>query len=323
MTHDPVAIGVIGAGIMGHRLMAAALSHPDGTIRLAGAWDPAAAAMARLEAEHPTVTPFSDPTALISASDCVYIASPPSSHLAYARAAIDASRTVFCEKPLAVDLHDARDFVALAGTSGAVNFPFASSLAVEALRGWLADDVVGTPRSLAIEVGFARWPRLFQRDAAGWLDGPAEGGFTREVVSHFLFLSRRLLGQLSVVEARATFPETGRSERSIDVALRAGNVPVRIVGRVGPTDLDEHNAWTLEGDKGAIRLRDWALAEKRGADGRFQLAPDALPIELARPLVLRRQLDGVARLTWGKPHHLATLQEALDVQEVVEAILAS
>jgi hypothetical protein len=48
-----------------------------------------------------------------------------------------------------------------------------------------------------------------------------------------------------------------------------------------------------------------------------------MPNERMRPLVLRRQLEGVARMTRGEPHHLATLQEALDVQTVVEAILAS
>jgi predicted dehydrogenase len=56
---------------------------------------------------------------------------------------------------------------------------------------------------------------------------------------------------------------------------------------------------------------------------RFQPASNALPIEEARPVVLRRQLEGVARLARGTPHQLATLREALDVQEVVEAILAS
>jgi len=43
----------------------------------------------------------------------------------------------------------------------------------------------------------------------------------------------------------------------------------------------------------------------------------------ARPVALRRQLQGVIRLTQGGPHHLATLPEALNVQEIVEAILAS
>lgn len=85
----------------------------------------------------------------------------------------------------------------------------------------------------------------------------------------------------------------------------------------------DHNIWVLEGDRGAIRLRDWAIAERRLPNGAFQAAPDALPNEEARPIALRRQLEGVARLTRGKPHHLATLGEALDVQEIVEGILAS
>jgi predicted dehydrogenase len=50
---------------------------------------------------------------------------------------------------------------------------------------------------------------------------------------------------------------------------------------------------------------------------------DALPNERARPAALRRQLEGVARMTAGETHHLATLAEALEVQEVVEAILVS
>jgi hypothetical protein len=39
--------------------------------------------------------------------------------------------------------------------------------------------------------------------------------------------------------------------------------------------------------------------------------------------VLRRQLEAVAAMTRGEPHPLATLGEALAVQETVEAILAS
>ena len=46
------------------------------------------------------------------------------------------------------------------------------------------------------------------------------------------------------------------------------------------------------------------------------------PNEQARPLVLARQLDKVAALTRGAAQDLATLDEALRVQEQVEAILA-
>lgn len=323
MTSDPVAVGVIGAGIMGRRMLSAILGQDVPYTRLSGVWDPSPEAMARLGGEFPAAPHLPDAAAVIEASDCLYIASPPSSHISYARAALEAGKTVFCEKPLAVDVNQARDFVRDAGERGAVNFPFASSLGVATLRQWLADGVIGEPRTLRIEVGFARWPRGWQADAAGWLDGRAEGGFTREVVSHFLFLSRRLLGPLGDLNAHVEFPDTTRSERRVEGTLLAGAIPVRLSGTVGDTELDEHNTWTLEGDRGAIRLRDWALAEHRAADGSFQPAPDALPIEEARPLVLRRQLEGVARLARGEPHHLATLQEAFEVQEVVERILTS
>ncbi|MFX8715926.1 hypothetical protein ABTM38_19850, partial [Acinetobacter baumannii] len=52
-----------------------------------------------------------------------------------------------------------------------------------------------------------------------------------------------------------------------------------------------------------------------------QEAPDAMPNEKARPLVLRRQLDQVVALTRGEPQKLASIGEALAVQEIVETIL--
>src|SRR5690606_8966337 len=158
----------------------------------------------------------------------------------------------------------------------------------------------------------------WQADAAGWLDKPAQGGFTREVVSHFLFLARRLAGPLHDLAGEAWFPESARSERRVTATLRACELPLTLSGAVGGTEKDDHNVWTLEGDRGAVRLCDWSIAERRLPGGSWQPAPDAMPNERARPLALKRQLEGVARLARGEDHHLATLQEAFDVQEIVE-----
>ncbi len=322
-TTPPVRLGIVGAGIMGERMLGAILDgEPGGPALPAGIWDPSADALDRIAARFPDVPRLADRDAVVAACDCLYVASPPASHLGHARAALAAGRTVFCEKPLAVDGPDARAFVREAGGRGAVNFPFASSLGVETLRGWIEAGAIGRPVSLAIAVAFATWPRGWQADAARWLDAPEQGGFTREVVSHFLFLAGRVLGPLADLDGRATFPEAGRSERALAATLTAGGVPVTLAGGVGTTDRDDANSWTLEGETGAVRLRDWAIAERRRPDGTWETAPDAIPNERARPIALRRQLAGVARLTRGEPHHLATLEEALAVQEVVEALLA-
>ncbi len=322
MKNGSVAIGIIGAGIMGERLLTAILRQNPDLLHACGIWDPAPAAMRRMEKTFPQVPRLPDAASVIAASDCTYIASPPASHLQHARAALAAGKRVFSEKPLAVDVADARAFVAEAGDRGAVNFPFASSPAVATLRTWIESGAIGTPRRISIEVGFAKWPRSWQVDASGWLDKPAQGGFTREVVSHFLFLSRRLAGPLHGLSGKASFPEAGRSERRIAATLRAGELPVALTGAVGETAKDDHNIWMLEGDKGAVRLCDWSIAERRMADGSWRQAPDALPQAQARPLALKLQLEGVAKLARGEPHHLATLADALNVQEIVEGILA-
>ncbi|MGX5733555.1 Gfo/Idh/MocA family protein [Bosea thiooxidans] len=321
MTDTSISFGLIGAGIMGERMLRAALAQPVEALRVAGIWDPSEEAMERIAAALPDVPRQADAASLIAASDCVYIASPPSSHLGHARAALAAGKAVFCEKPLAVDIADARAFVTEAKERGAVNFPFASSLAVAKLQDWIEAGHVGTASRVSIEVAFATWPRSWQIDAAGWLDRTAQGGFTREVVSHFLFLTRRLVGPFAGLSAKAAYPEEGKSERRIDATLTAGGVPVTVTGSVGTTTKDDHNVWTLEGDKGAVRLCDWSHAERRRPDGSWERDPDALPQDQARPIALKRQLEGVAKLTRGEPHHLATLSEALAVQEIVEAIL--
>jgi predicted dehydrogenase len=318
-----VALGVIGFGIMGERLLRAALAHDPAVLRLSGVWDPAPEAAARLAAAAPDVAMLRSPDDVIAACDALYIATPPSSHLLYARAAFAAGKAVFLEKPLAEDLPAARSFVAEAEAKGeraAVNFPMASSPAVAQIAAWQAG--LGAPQALTIHADFATWPRGWQQAAAGWLAQRAEGGFTREVLSHFLFLTRRQLGPLSLIEGRATYPAGTGSETAITARLKAGDVPVHVTGSVGTTALDETNGWLLEGETGAIRLRDWSIAEKQAPDGSWHTAPDALPNPAMRPLVLRGQLDKLAALTRGERVDLATLREALEVQEIVEAILA-
>jgi predicted dehydrogenase len=313
-----VTIGIIGAGIMGERMLHAALEQASDFVQITGIWDPSAAALARIGglAPHAQSVP-----ALIAAAQCVYVASPPASHLEYALAGLEAGKAVFCEKPLAVDVSTGQAFVAAVGGGRvAVNFPMASSPAVATLVEWLAAGVVGTQLRLEIEVGFVGWPRSWQRDAAGWLDLPAQGGFTREVVSHFLFLTRRLCGAMVLQAGRARFESPHTSERAVAAQLTAGGLPVMLTGGVGTTLKDDHNTWTMWGERGAIRLRDWSVVE-RLVGGVWVPDQAAMPNERMRPLVLRRQLEGVERMTRGETHHLATVQEAFEVQTVVEAIL--
>ncbi len=323
-TLAPVRFGTIGFGIMGERLLRAALEHDPKTIVVAGAWDPSPNAMARLHAELPTVKPYDSLEQLLAQCDCVHIASPPLVHLAQLEAAAAAGVAALCEKPLAIDVAAAKATLARLKANGAraaVNFPFPSSFGVDQLSDWRNAGVIGTPTKLEIDVAFATWPRPWQMAAASWLAKRADGGFTREVVSHFLFLTLRQLGPITLTKASNRYPAGDGAETAVSAELMAGSIPVTLTGTVGTTDKADHNTWTLHGTTGAIRLRDWAIAEKREANSTWVAPAAPRSNEEMRPLVLKRQLDKLAALTRDEPQDLATLDEALAVQTLVEAIL--
>ncbi|MFD2265327.1 Gfo/Idh/MocA family protein [Lacibacterium aquatile] len=313
---------ISGFGVMGERLLRGAVDHPG--VIISGVWDPSPAAIERLSAEFPKVPIKGSFETLLEDSDCLYIAAPPKAHIPAIEAAFAAGLAVFCEKPLAVDTEAATRLVDRSEAQklrAAVNFPFATSQGVEALGEWLRAGKIGIPERLEIDLAFATWPRSWQKDAAGWLTGRAEGGFTREVGSHFLFLSRRLLGPLSLLSSSVDYPADG-SEVGIAADIRAGGLPVRFTGSVGKTDLDDSNQWRLIGTKGEMRLRNWSHADYR-VEGEDWIAAPSMPVEKMRPISVKRQLDALIEAAGGRPHPLATLREALDVQLIVEAILAS
>lgn len=325
-TNETIRFGTIGFGIMGERLLSAALTYDEDQLTVAGAWDPAVDARVRLQRDYPQATAFDEIGEIFEACDCVHVASPPGFHLQQLEAAVDAGLAVLCEKPLAVNVEEARATLSRLEAKNAragVNFPFTSSFAVDQLGAWREEGAVGDLQSLDIEIAFAAWPRPWQEDAVSWLSKRMEGGFTREVVSHFLFLTMRQIGPIILQSHSADYPSGDACETSISATLQAGGIPVSLSARVGGTDKPDHNLWTLKGTKGSIRLRDWAVAERLGADGQWAEAPGSRSNEEMRPLVLKRQLDKVVAMARGEPHTLATLLEAFQVQELVETILES
>ena len=83
-----LGIGVIGAGIMGERALRALAEHAADVARVTGVWDQNPAALARAGA---AASRSADE--VIEGAECVYIATPPATHLAYARAALAAVLT--------------------------------------------------------------------------------------------------------------------------------------------------------------------------------------------------------------------------------------
>jgi predicted dehydrogenase len=318
-------IGFIGLGVMGTRMLNAVLDHP--VLEPVIAWDPSDSALRKAQAsagDLATAT-CAEEVAAHPGIACVYIASPPSSHLGYISIAHGHGKAVFCEKPLALDRAAAMttvEAIARDGHRAAMNFPHASAPASVTLARQMAEGGLGTIESVEVAIVFPQWPEAWQVEAA-WLARRAEGGFVREVVTHMLFLARRTLGSLELLGADITWQgDPAAAETAADIRLRAGGVPVHVRGRVTP-GAQESVYWTVTGSEGALRLVDWYGLEERQDDGSWAPHPLHRPYDPAgaRRAAARAQLDGLCALLEGRPHTMATLREGLDVQEMIETIL--
>ena len=311
-------IGIVGLGIMGRRLLGAIRRHPG--FEPGPLWDPSEAARERAGGIAPDATIAKSAAAVIAEAEVVYLACPPVPRKEYAMQAAAAGKPVFLEKPLGVDMAASRDLVERlsdAGVPSAVNFTQAASPALAEIRRALQAGEMGELIGVDILVNYAAWPRAWQAEA-DWLRFRAEGGFTREVLSHFLFLSARLAGPLRPVWARPSFPEQELAETHLLARLESANgAVVSILGTVGGA-LPDRQEVTVKGSRRSYRIVDFYQLDVSDG-GPFAVA--RVPDGDAREEALHAQLSELAICVAGQPNGLASVEEALAVQQWIEALL--
>lgn len=131
--------------------------------------------------------------------DGVTITTPNAVHAEQARCAFEHGKHVFCEKPLALDVAEARSMLAAAEASGRVHqvsFTFRYLYGLEELRRRTAAGDVGRPYYLRQR--FEGWGGLRPEFRAGWREKrvQAGGGMLFDMGSHLFDAARFVLGPI-------------------------------------------------------------------------------------------------------------------------------
>jgi myo-inositol 2-dehydrogenase / D-chiro-inositol 1-dehydrogenase len=194
-------VGIIGAGYIGG--VHAGILARDERVQLTAVYDvdrERAEKLARTNDAHVAASA----TEVIERCDAVYITAPNTEHVSLALAALDAGKHVFCEKPLAINLNDAKSIFAKANGSKSLvqvghNRRFAPVYAT--LKKLLSEHA---PHSAHVKMN--RGELLNPT----WTGDPAvTGGFLYETPIHMFDMMRFLFGEVESLHAIGSKHEYG------------------------------------------------------------------------------------------------------------------
>lgn len=199
---------------------------------------------------------------LAAGLDAVSVATSPWSHAEHTRAALGAGLHVFCEKPMAVDLVDARSMAEAATAADRIltishNFDFARS--TQSARSYLGP-TPGLLFASAVQLSSER-----RRLPVWYADLP--GGLLFDEVPHLLYTLQAWCGPLALASASATWRPDGHP--GVVEALFTGKAPARATMVFGAPVSEWHV--TLVGQRRVVDLdlfRD--IAVRIGSDGAHQ-----------------------------------------------------
>jgi len=189
-----IKIGIIGAGYIAG--VHAGVLASDERVELTAVHDAVPRAAEKLAGAH-NATAVESPLEVLERSDAVYITTPNTQHVSLATAAIEAGKHVFCEKPLATSIDDARTVFEKASDASKVfqvghNRRFAPVYAT--LKRMLSETY--TPHSAHVKMNRGE---LLKPEWTG--DPQVTGGFLYETPIHMFDMMRFLFGEVESLHA--------------------------------------------------------------------------------------------------------------------------
>jgi predicted dehydrogenase len=222
---------VVGCGYVADFYLATLASHPE--LELAGVYDLDPARAERFAAFH-SLHRFASYEQILEDPSIVLVANltNPTSHHEVSKAALEAGKHVYSEKPLATSLDDAVELVELAERTGLLIASAPCSVLGETAQTlWkaLREERIGVPRLVYAELDDG--PKALQ-DHAGWrsdsgLPWPAKDEFeTGSALEHAGYYLTWLTAFFGPVTRTTTFGNVLMADKGIPLDVRANDFSV-------------------------------------------------------------------------------------------------
>lgn len=253
-----ISIGIIGAGIVGERIIKQIQQENHVEIKIV--YDQQTERLAQISDTYGISMAKSVEEVLYSDITWVYIATPPAFHADIAKLAASAGVNILCEKPLAHNVEGGEMMAAAAQDNRiqtAMHFPLMYKPAVREMAKRIKSGHIGKVVRIELQTFFPDWPRLWQQNP--WIGSRSQGGFVREVFPHYFQLMNRLFGELSFSSHHISYPaDADKCETGLIAhGLTRDQIPFLVTGISG-IGQKENLQFKVYGEQGVLTLENWS-----------------------------------------------------------------
>lgn len=314
---DRLNIGIIGVGAAAERIINAAMNHTE--IKVKGIYDKDADRLLKISRSY-WLDGYSSYEKLLEDPeiDIIYLATPPKSHYPLGVDIFKSDKHFICEKPLASSNREVEKMLALANDKNkiyAMNFPMIYGPAYKKMIELLKNDYVGKLLRVEFQAYFPEWPRPWQRNP--WISSREQGGFTREIITHYVQLIHRLFGDIENIKSYVNYPaDPDLSEKSLIAIGHIDRAEV-LFNCLTDVGIREDLNFNIIGSKGVISLKNWHelwLSKKNSKITKMKLEEDDSLFNL---------LDNVHRGISGEECDIVDFKEGAKAHYVIEKLLGN
>jgi predicted dehydrogenase len=268
---------------------------------------------------------FDTPEELCASSevDAVFIATPDALHLPHVLLAAQHGKHVLCEKPLAMNAVEVEQMLFATRAAG-VHFGVAQNMrynaSVQLIYKWIAEGRIGAP-----VLAHSQFCYEAERSPRAWIYDPklALGGPIGDVAIHCLDALRFVLSTdvVSVSTLARKDAKSGEVESSGVLALAFGN------GAMGSVSVTTRAAYRslmeVSGETGIIVCENALTVEHPVDVVLYREGKVAAHQRVSNAGAYRRMLDGFSAAIEGRGEYLATGEDGLHNQRVLDAAYQS
>ena len=314
---DRLNIGVIGVGKAGEQLINASMNHSE--LKVKGIYDKDTERLLQVSRTY-WLDSYSSYEKMLEDDDIdiIYLATPPKSHYSLSVDIFKSHKHFICERPLATTMKHIEKMTSLAENKDriyAINFPMIYESTYKKIKQLLDEDYIGRLLRIEVQAYLPEWPRIGQENS--WIGSREQGGFTREVMIHYIQAAQRLFGDIENINSYIDYPSDPElSEKSL---VANGNIDGAkiIFNCISDVGIKEDIKFNIIGSKGAISFKNWneLWLYKKGHKIRKP--------KLERIDTLSILLDNIYRGIVGEDFDIVDFKEGAKTHYVIEKLLGN